>query len=63
MEPDKKVKCRTCLGHGEVFCPVCRGTKKDPRYINAECGYCNGKGHVKCGSCLGTGQVHESDYS
>lgn len=62
MDPDKKVKCRVCLGHGEELCPVCRGTRKDPRYTNKECGHCNGKGHVRCGFCLGTGQVHESDY-
>lgn len=57
-----KIKCKECLGHGEIFCPVCRGTKKDPRYADATCGHCNGKGHIKCGFCLGRGVIDDDEY-
>ncbi len=49
-------RCRECNGNGHIFCPVCKGTMKDPRNPEKECGYCNGKGHVECGACGGSGK-------
>lgn len=49
-------KCKECLGKGEILCPVCRGTRKDPRNTSKSCTYCSGKGHVKCNFCDGTGK-------
>jgi len=48
-------KCKECRGIGDIFCPVCKGTRKDPRNTEKECGYCNGKGHVTCNFCGGSG--------
>ena len=50
------MKCRNCLGKGEEFCPVCKGTKKDPRNEERTCGHCNGKGYVECNDCKGSGK-------
>lgn len=47
-------RCKDCNGNGHILCPVCKGTKKDPRTGNP-CGYCNGAGHVECGACNGSG--------
>ncbi len=49
-------KCKECRGIGDIFCPVCKGTRKDPRNTEKECGYCNGKGHVTCNFCGGSGK-------
>lgn len=49
-------KCKECNGIGEIFCPVCQGTKKDPRNQEKYCKYCNGTGHVRCDICSGTGK-------
>lgn len=49
-------KCTECNGNGEIFCPVCHGTKKDPRNPEHECGYCNGSGHITCNFCGGSGE-------
>lgn len=54
-------KCPECLGKGEVFCPVCQGTKKDPRNRARPCGYCGAKGHVRCNICGGTGKLDDND--
>ena len=54
-------RCPECLGKGEVFCPVCRGTRKDPRNLSHSCSYCDGKGHVRCIICEGKGQLHDND--
>lgn len=54
-------RCPECLGKGEVFCPVCQGTRKDPRNEEESCAYCGGSGHVKCSVCLGRGQIADDD--
>ena len=56
-------RCPQCLGRGEVYCPVCRGSMKDPRNPSIKCTYCNGVGHVECTVCDGTGKIHDNnDY-
>lgn len=50
------MKCKECLGKGEILCPVCKGTKKDPRNNDKPCGYCNGRGHIQCNFCNGKGE-------
>ncbi|MBQ8003634.1 MAG: hypothetical protein IJ299_00865 [Oscillospiraceae bacterium] len=52
-------RCSECLGKGEILCPVCKGTRKDPRNTACECGYCNGNGHVSCNICSGSGKVDD----
>ena len=54
-------KCPQCLGKGEDLCPVCRGTRKDPRDQGVSCKYCDAKGHVKCNVCMGTGKLEDND--
>lgn len=54
-------KCMECLGKGEILCPVCQGTKKDPRNRERSCGYCGGSGHVKCNICGGSGKLDDND--
>lgn len=54
-------RCPQCLGKGEEFCPVCRGTRKDPRNANVPCTYCSGLGYVKCNVCMGTGKLDDDD--
>lgn len=54
-------RCPQCLGKGEEFCPVCRGTRKDPRNTNVPCTYCSGLGYVKCNVCMGTGKLDDDD--
>ena len=54
-------RCPECLGKGEVFCPVCKGTRKDPRNPSRSCGYCGATGHVRCGVCSGRGQIEDND--
>ena len=54
-------KCPQCLGKGEEYCPVCKGTKKDPRNKEKPCGYCNARGIVKCNVCMGTGKINDND--
>lgn len=54
-------RCPECLGKGEVLCPVCRGTCKDPRNSNHSCGYCGGIGHVRCNVCDGKGKIDDND--
>ena len=53
------MKCTECLGKGEILCPVCQGTKKDPRNDENSCGYCNGKGHIECSVCDGRGTIND----
>ena len=48
-------RCKECLGKGEILCPVCKGTRKDPRNASKACGHCNGKGHIMCDVCYGRG--------
>lgn len=54
-------KCPQCLGKGEEYCPVCKGTKKDPRNREKDCGYCGSRGIVKCNVCAGTGKIDDND--
>lgn len=54
-------RCPECLGKGEVLCPVCKGTKKDPRNPEHFCGYCGGSGHHKCEMCGGHGHLPEGE--
>ena len=54
-------KCMECLGKGKIFCPVCQGTRKDPRNREKTCGYCDGRGHVECNICGGTGKLDDND--
>ena len=54
-------RCPDCLGKGEIFCPVCKGTRKDPRYYDRSCSYCGGTGHIRCGACMGKGTLEDSD--
>lgn len=54
-------KCPECLGKGEIICPVCSGTRKDPRYECEPCSYCDGKGHVCCNICGGSGYLDDND--
>lgn len=54
-------RCPECLGKGEVLCPVCQGTRKDPRNANHSCSYCGGLGHTKCTICGGSGKLHDND--
>ena len=54
MKPSEK--CSECLGHGEILCPVCRGTRKDPRNPSQQCSHCKGAGHRKCDVCNGSGK-------
>ena len=54
-------KCPECLGKGEIFCFICKGTRKDPRNPEKECGYCSGKGHVRCNVCDGDGKIEDND--
>ncbi len=54
-------KCPECLGKGEIVCPVCKGSCKDPRNREKLCGYCGGLGHVRCGVCMGTGKLDDND--
>ncbi|MBQ4556363.1 MAG: hypothetical protein IJA60_01780 [Clostridia bacterium] len=49
--------CRECKGSGYLICPVCKGSKKDPRYEDKTCGYCNGDGRKECGECYGKGET------
>ena len=53
-------KCPQCLGKGEEYCPVCKGSKKDPRNREKQCGYCVGKGYVKCNVCK-NGYIDDND--
>lgn len=48
------IKCYDCNG-GYYECPVCHGTKKDPRNPEKKCGYCNGEGKKCCTTCNGKG--------
>lgn len=47
--------CRICKGRGTEPCPVCGGSRKDPRTGNT-CGHCNGTGTVTCADCGGSGK-------
>lgn len=51
------MKCRECKGNGKLICPVCNGSKIDPRTDNETCGHCNGTGYIACSECLGKGNV------
>jgi len=53
-------KCPQCLGKGEEYCPVCKGSKKDPGNREKQCGYCVGKGYVKCNVCK-NGYIDDND--
>lgn len=48
--------CRICGGSGREICPVCKGSCKDPRNTDKQCGYCNGTGKVTCSDCGGSGK-------
>ena len=54
-------RCMECLGKGKIPCPVCKGTRKDPRDHSSHCTYCGGCGHVKCNICMGTGKLDDDD--
>jgi len=54
-------RCPQCLGKSEELCPVCKGTRKDPRNHESGCGYCNASGHVKCNVCVGIGKIDDND--
>lgn len=54
-------ECPNCLGEGKMLCPVCDGTRKDPRNQEHTCSYCGGSGHVKCTICGGHGQLLDND--
>ena len=54
-------KCPECLGKGEIFCPVCGGTRKDPRNKSISWTYCGGVGHIPCNICGGTGLLDDDD--
>ena len=54
-------KCPQCLGKGEDLCPVCKGTRQDPKNKKIACTYCCGAGHVLCNVCGGTGKLEDSD--
>ena len=54
------MKCPECRGSGKLNCPVCDGTKIDPRTEDKPCGYCGGKGYVGCTVCMGKGEVPET---
>lgn len=49
-------KCRICGGSGKETCPVCRGSRMDPRNSEKECRHCNGTGKVTCNDCGGSGK-------
>ena len=51
----KMANCRICKGTGKEICPVCGGTRKDPRNPEKECGYCK-DGTVTCADCGGSGK-------
>lgn len=48
--------CRICKGSGKESCPVCHGSRQDPRNPTKECGHCNGTGKVTCADCGGSGK-------
>jgi Archaea-specific RecJ-like exonuclease, contains DnaJ-type Zn finger domain len=54
-------RCPQCLGKGEELCPVCQGTRKDPRNRESSCSYCSANGYVKCNVCMGTGKLDDND--
>lgn len=54
-------KCPQCLGKGEEYCPVCRGSRKNPSSPDRACNYCDGKGYIKCNVCMGTGKLDDDD--
>lgn len=54
-------KCPECNGKGEIICPVCEGTRKDPRNEDKTCGYCRGDGHIRCNICGGSGKLDDED--
>ena len=51
--------CTQCRGYGKTICPVCRGSKSDPRNLEVVCGQCNGTGYVECLACLGSGKLDD----
>ena len=57
-------RCRDCNGRGQIVCPVCHGSKENPRRsspddaisrISSSCDYCRGVGYLTCSACSGTG--------
>ena len=48
---------------GSVPCPVCRGSRKDPRNSAKSCGHCNGSGKITCSYCGGRGEVSVKDFN
>ena len=53
--------CPECLGKGEIYCSVCKGTKKHPQYPEKSCNYCpESRGIIKCNFCNGRGKVDDS---
>lgn len=54
-------RCPECNGKGEIFCPVCEGTRRDPRNRDEDCSYCGGSGHITCNICGGSGELDDND--
>ena len=51
------MRCTDCHGTGKITCPVCNGSKKDPRNTAKDCSYCRGTGKKDCDLCVGKGTV------
>lgn len=49
------ITCRECRGEGKLTCPVCGGSRVDPRNTEKPCRYCDASGYVTCPECMGRG--------